>query len=549
MPPNPNVSAEFRHHLSAEQAASTEAAITAGRPVDTRGEVLRNILQAYEEPSAALQALADGRATMEVRWSQLETIKNAGGLGQQQREEYERLERQIKGNQLLEASVPTAYQRQGAEELISYQTMEMPELAGVVNNLKERQQQANAARDAARRAAGPGYATNPDYMRANAAAQAIRTRLQQAENVFNQRDQPNRDAQAQRQQEATRQVAAQREQERQAEEARVRAQREELERLDVRGLRNEITRLGTQVTDLQARRTARAAAGVGAEELAEIDRDIARAQERNTAADRILGNKLTVATEDINADSTLAAENNFIARATNVQILDEIRVREGTANDLRTNLENFRDEYDDPVTTPVRKRELENIMYDTVQQLRREEEVLRLYQNEISKSNKEFRFLKPEQRAEELTKLANEIDIALYNVVDINARLTNNENVTKEEMAAWAKSTVTNLVEQGRAGVDMAQLNRILTTRPELRLALAKGFENSEQARKLIGEKMPTNWQKMWRFAGKHQGWLMILLAILAGATAGAAALAGPIVATAVPASAAGGAAVYGRRG
>lgn len=528
MPPNPNVQPEFRHQLSAEQTTAVDQAGAQGRAVNTQEMALRNILQGHADPAEALQDLANGRASLEAEWNTLDA--NAAKNPQEQ-QRFEQLERQIKGNQQLEASIPTAYQRAHAEELIGYQTMDMTELAGIVSNSMSREQQATAARAAARRVAGATYATDPDYIRANEALQVAKTRRQEAEDVFNQRDQPARDQQAQRQQEAVRQAQAARENERQQEEARVQAQRTQLEGVDVKGLRNEIVRLNNQVTELTGRRAARAAAGAGAEELAEIDRDLARAQERNTESDRILGNKLTGATEAIDQDTAKKAEENFASRATSAQLRDEIEVRQINTGQLRTNIVAYRDELDNPATGAVRRREVQNLLYDATEQLNREEEVLKLHQDTLSKSNREFRAMNANDRAAELAKIGEDLDMNNYNLEHIHDRLVNGEDVTKEDLAAWTKLTIGELAANGRANVNMGELNGILAMRPDLRMALADGFKNSETARKLLREKLPNGWEKIWDFAKKHPNWLMILLGIIAGtttvATAGLGAVAG----------------------
>jgi len=516
MPPNPNVSAEFKQHLSSEQAVSVEQAVQQGKPVNTQEMALRNILSTHENPEDALQDLASGRATMEARWNILDQNKQAGGgLMQVDREEYDRLEKQIKGNQQLEASIPRAYRQVHADQITDYRQKPLEELSADVSGLAMKQTQAEDAVREARRTNG---SASQEYRDAVAGRNRARGLRQEAEQIYNERNQPNVEA-------AAKTAAEQGKAERDAEESRLKQQRAELEGLDVGDLRGEITRLGSQETDLQVKRVDRVAAGAGAKEIAEIDQDIIRTQERNGEADRILGDKLTRATEDIDKGVAKTAEESFAERATSTQLLDEIAIRQGTADQLRVNVELLRDQLDNPALTAAQRRDLQNQLYDTTQNLQREEVVLKLYQGEISKSNKEFRAMDADGRAEQLVKLADELDISHYNREDINARLLAGENVTKEELAAWSKLTVGELAQHGRGNFNMGELNRILASKPELRVAVASGIANDARSREFLRQNFPNNWEKVLDFAKKNPGLLMLLLAILAG-TAGVAALA-----------------------
>ena len=167
--------------------------------------------------------------------------------------------------------------------------------------------------------------------------------------------------------------------------------------------------------------------------------------------------------------------------------------------------------------------------------------MLKLNQDALYKSNKEFRNMKPEEKAAELVRIGDEIDMTNFDRDDINARLLAGENPTKEELAAWNKQTIAELVEHGRENLDMGQLQTILTMRPELCKAIAEGFKNSRAARELRRNELPNNWEKIWDFAARHPSWLMMLLAIVAG-TAGAAAIAvGPGLGVAAGAAGVGG--------
>ena len=498
---------------------------------------LRNILQTYENPADALQDLANGKATMEVRINELDQRRQqAGNLTQVEQQEYDQLARRFRGNEQLERSLPGAFQQAHADKISDYQTKDIRELAADVTALASRQQQAEEAVRAARAAHGTN---SQEYRDAEARRNRARSFRQEAEQIYNARNQPNVEAVAQL-------AASQREEQRQQEETRVNAQRQELEEHDIRWLRNEQARLDTQITELTARRANRVAAGASAQELAEIDRDIARAQERNTEADRILGDKLAGATEAIDKDVALQNEKSFVERSTSEDLRTAIEDRTQNVNNLWDQIEAWRAELNDPAAglNPAQRRDIQNQLYDATERLQREETMLKLNQEALYKSNKEFRGMKPNERAEELAKIGQELDMTDFDRNDINARLLAGENVTKEEMAAWAKLTVAELVEHGRGNLHMDQLNRIFAMRPELRLTVADGIANSEQGRAFLREHFPNNWEKILDFARRHPSWLILLLAILAGAAGAVAVATGPGLGVAAGAAGLGGGAI-----
>lgn len=115
--------------------------------------------------------------------------------------------------------------------------------------------------------------------------------------------------------------------------------------------------------------------------------------------------------------------------------------------------------------------------------------------------------------------------------------------VSIEKRALFVKMVADRLITEGRAGYDVRNLPQIQANFPEVYKLIVDRVLESDAAKKLRRERFPNNWEKIWDFAKKNPGWLMILLAILAGATAGAAALVG---AGAAVATGAGGAAATG---
>jgi len=532
--PVPNANPEFRQHLSAEQAASVDQAITQGKPVNTQEMAVRNILQTYESPEIALQNLANGKALKEARIDELDKVKTAGtGFTVAEQEEYNQLARQFRGDEQLERALPKAFEQARIDRIIDYHQKPLEELEADVKALTLRYAEKENAAKAAKKTYGAG---SPELSDAIAERNRAKSLLQEAEQPFNEKSKPAQEQSAQ-------QATAQREQQRLQEEKRVKDQRVELEGMDVDLLGSEIDRLETEDQRLQQLLTDRQTAGAGEDELNEIRTSIARVQERSTEADRIYGNKLTKETESIDKDVALENEESLVNRATVPQLSAIIHEKTLRVNDMRDQLDDFRDQLDNPPAgqTPQQRREIQRQYREVIKRVQREESMLRLNQDALYKSDKEFRDLDPKGRAEELAKIAEGIDIDDYDRDDINAILLAGGNPSKEELAAWTKQTIVELTQHGRENLDMGQLNAILTVRPELCMAIAQGFKNSRAARELQRREMPNNWEKIWDFAARHPSWLMMLLAIVAG-TAGAAAIAvGPGLGVAAGAAGVGG--------
>lgn len=132
-------------------------------------------------------------------------------------------------------------------------------------------------------------------------------------------------------------------------------------------------------------------------------------------------------------------------------------------------------------------------------------------------------------------------------------KMLNYERMTIEELAQGAEILKRAILKGGKVGKDAIKDLSVINNRyPDVGTAVLDAItldETFQDRLKEFKDKHPmTGFDKMVKFASRNKGWMMILLAILAGATAGVAALAGPGLAVAAggAGTAAGGGGAFG---
>ncbi|GEM_PF-3616857 len=95
------------------------------------------------------------------------------------------------------------------------------------------------------------------------------------------------------------------------------------------------------------------------------------------------------------------------------------------------------------------------------------------------------------------------------------AEIAANRAVSLEKLATYVDVLGERLITKGGKGVDWKTLNLISSKYPQVEQALAQRLLASDRA-KALQERYPSSWKKMMEYAGKHKGWLLIILAILA---------------------------------
>ena len=128
-----------------------------------------------------------------------------------------------------------------------------------------------------------------------------------------------------------------------------------------------------------------------------------------------------------------------------------------------------------------------------------------------------------------LMELANAYDrpgSARFN--ELKNKLKGASNLTFEESGLLVKELSESLFKKGRQGKTMELLHLANAKNPALALAVLERFSHRKEVQKQIDEALPGVGKKIWEFAKKNPGWMMLLLAILAGGAAAVAAVAGP---------------------
>lgn len=138
----------------------------------------------------------------------------------------------------------------------------------------------------------------------------------------------------------------------------------------------------------------------------------------------------------------------------------------------------------------------------------------------------EFVEMSPEDRAKYLRTLGRVFPIGAefnsdrYNQLVENLKdklIKGGPEVSAKDEAQFVEAIGDLLIKRGRRAIDMKDLEIIGSKYPEVGMALADKLAQSEAAKELR-KKVPSNWEKLTKYAKSKPGLLMLLLMLLVGA-------------------------------
>lgn len=516
----PNAPEDYSHLLDVQQKATAEAAAQQGRAFDTRGQALANMVGRFEDPHQALQYLSEASNPLQTRKTELETRAASGTtLSAAETTELARINGQLAGTASISADVVREISQAKATRFEEYRNQgvqSLDGLRGTVEGLRISAETAKNQRDAARRM----YPTT-DPNRAEKlkpfedAARMAEARHKEADAIYN-------DMNAQ---------AAQRQAREQAKTAREQAdtRREGYKEASL----DELT--STQGT-LEAR-LARIAKDLRNPTLSAEEKNSLRAEQKQLTTERdevsdLVGQKQIEDAGEINSELSKKAEALTRARSDRAAVEGNISNRETKIDGIRTQIKTLRDELEGTGLSAKERSKKQGELYNLTRQLKAEEETLSLDQarlQEIETGEQaevtKFRDMDPIARAEELKKVLQDEDLSGLSGEAIMTQLLAHQRVNKQELAAFGEYMVQEML-QGRRE-HLCDFQQIMRNRPELRKYFTDKITESRQFDQFVRREFPTNWQRVMDFARDHPGWLMLILAILAGTVVGPAALAG----------------------
>lgn len=134
----------------------------------------------------------------------------------------------------------------------------------------------------------------------------------------------------------------------------------------------------------------------------------------------------------------------------------------------------------------------------------------------------QFEKLSSEQQREHLKKLARALGRpGEAEMASIAQKIESGQNLSPKEMGQFVRNSSDRILAGDRRHV-MRDLYRANAQNPEIAQAVLARVAETRAGNKALREKFPNDWQRMLDFAKKHPGWLMLLLAILAGITVAA---------------------------
>lgn len=141
----------------------------------------------------------------------------------------------------------------------------------------------------------------------------------------------------------------------------------------------------------------------------------------------------------------------------------------------------------------------------------------------------EFNQLEPADRVKYFQDLADALgNPDKFTVNFITGKLETGQNLSFEEAGMLVNELSESLFKEGRKGETMRLLHLANAKNPELALAVLQRFSQRKDVQKQIDEALPGVGKKIWEFAKSHPGWMMILLAIIAGGAAAVGAVVAP---------------------
>src|SRR3989344_5316891 len=400
----PNLAPEdYSHLLDRQQRAASESAAQAGRPFDERSQALANLVGKFEDPHQALSYLSEVADPLKQRREELNAITAGGNtLSQSEKDELERINSQLSGTASIGGDVVneiTQAKAQRLEEHRAQGTQSLDGLRGTVESLRVASESADRELKNARRI----YRTAPDNAEKlrpfEDAVRMSEARYKEAEGVYNDMDTEAAKKQAR-------------------EQAKTDKEQAESRRRQYRGM--SLDNLTGEVGDLKDERNRKqkelddaVTGGASDEDKGRLQKELAALDARFNEANDVLSRKQATTAGEIDADLAKQAEALTRERSSIADLTTRIGARETGIQTIRQDIENLRNEVNDPALPDNERREKSDRLYELTKRLRAEEDTLKLDRQQVKKLDDEaeaeknkFRDMSPAERAEELKRLS-----------------------------------------------------------------------------------------------------------------------------------------------
>ncbi len=141
----------------------------------------------------------------------------------------------------------------------------------------------------------------------------------------------------------------------------------------------------------------------------------------------------------------------------------------------------------------------------------------------------QFEKLSEEEKAKYLQEGARAYGRPTANeIANIRRKVEAGTNLSQKEMMQFTRWASDSLMAKGaNKGEIMRSVNLLTNQYPEVGQAIFSRVVATEAAQQALKEKFPSNWEKVLKFAREHPGWMMLILAILAGVVVGPVSLVG----------------------